>query len=127
MSKRTKRKKLPALHVIVTVSGGVADILYKARGIAVSVLDYDVDGADEDDPNTAKDPDGRLCCLSEFPPSEEIVGNRHWPIVKKALKGVYSRTWKCPDCGRQADCSYEDMAQAGTPMCTDCDTEMELR
>jgi transcription elongation factor Elf1 len=119
--------KSPALHVLVTVSGGVADLLCKPCGVTVSVLDYDVEGSAEGDPNIAKDADGRLCCLSEFPPSEEIVGNRHWPIIKKALDGVYYRTWKCPDCGTQTDCSYEDLAKAGTPICTDCDTEMELQ
>ena len=127
MPKRTKPKQPLALQVIVTVSGGVADILYKPPGLAVFILDYDVEGSAEGDPNIAKDADGRLCCLSEFPPSEEIVGDLHWPIIKKALKGVYSRTWKCSDCGHQTDYSYEDLAQAGTPMCTDCDTEMELQ
>ncbi len=38
----------------------------------------------------------------------------------------YSRTWKCPDCGRTADVSYENLAEVGTPICPDCDIEMKL-
>ena len=35
------------------------------------------------------------------------------------------KKWKCPDCGQVVDCSYEDLAEAGTPYCSDCDVEME--
>lgn len=38
----------------------------------------------------------------------------------------YSRTWKCPECENTTTWSYEDLAERGTPLCTACDTEMEL-
>ena len=37
-----------------------------------------------------------------------------------------TKKWKCPDCGQVVDCSYEDLAEAGTPYCSDCDVEMEM-
>ena len=128
MPKRTKSKNKnpPALHVIVTVSGGVADLLYKPPGIAVTLFDYDVDGVDERDPNISKDPDGHKCCVREWDPSSEVAGCEKWPVIRKASQGVYCRTWKCPDCGRTIDCSYDDLAQTGSPVCTDCDVEMEM-
>ena len=69
-----------ALRVILSVSGGVADVVYEPKGIEVIVFDYDVDGTKEDDPRIAKDPDGQACCILQWPSSEKIVENRHWPI-----------------------------------------------
>ena len=43
-----------------------------------------------------------------------------------AGKRPYSREWKCPACGRTANCSYEDLAEVGCPYCADCDSEMML-
>lgn len=56
-------------------------------------------------------------------------GPRHdkSPAIRKASKGSHSRTWRCPTCGRRVDCSYEDLAVSGTPICTDCDSEMDLQ
>ena len=122
---RHKRNRL-GLHVIVTVSGGVADVLLKPRGVALAIYDYDVEGADGNGPGVSKDPDGQACCISEWAPSEEIVGCEHWPVVRKAREGRYSRTWKCADCGRSVECSYEDIADVGPPICPDYDLEMHL-
>lgn len=36
------------------------------------------------------------------------------------------RKWKCPHCGKVIEWSYNDLADAGTPICNDCDFEMEL-
>ena len=36
-----------------------------------------------------------------------------------------AKKWKCPDCGHVVDCSYEDLAEAGTPYGADCDIEMK--
>ena len=126
MPKKTRQQKSPPLQVIVTVSGGVADLLLKPTGVAVALYDYDVEGSDENEPGVSKDPDGQLCCVREWEPSEEIVGCKHWPMVRKALQGRYWRTWKCPDCGRKVEWSYEELTEAGSPICTDCDAEMEL-
>jgi hypothetical protein len=126
MSKRMKNQSPPSLRVIVTVSGGVADVLFKPQGVAVTLCDYDIEGCSADEPGIATDPDGQLCCMREWGPSEKIVGCESWPVVKTALEGSYCRTWKCPDCGQTIEHSYEALAEAGTPICTDCDTEMDL-
>ena len=43
----------------------------------------------------------------------------------RCLKYQDGQRWQCPDCGRTADCSYDDLAAAGIPYCADCDIEME--
>ena len=126
MPKRKKSQEPPSLQVIVTISGGVGDVLYKSAGVAFALYDYDVEGSDENEPGVSRDPDGQLCCIREWGPSEEIVGSENWPIIKKARAGSYCRTWKCPDCGRTVKHTYEALAEVGMPICSDCDTEMEL-
>ncbi len=39
-------------------------------------------------------------------------------------EGSYSRQWRCPDCHCVVICSYDDLAEAGSPYCTECDAEM---
>jgi hypothetical protein len=48
-------------------------------------------------------------------------------VIQNPSTTPYQRTWKCPDCGFSTTCSYEDLAEAGAPICTDCDIEMELQ
>ena len=126
MAERKKNQSPPSLQVIVTISGGVGDVLFKSSGVAIALYDYDVEGSDANEPGVSRDPDGQLCSIREWNPSEEIVGSENWPIIKKAREASYCRTWKCPDCGRTIEHSYEALAEVGTPICTDCDTEMEL-
>jgi hypothetical protein len=126
MAKSKKNQSPPNLQVIVTISGGVGDVLFKSPGVALALYDYDVDGADENEPGVSRDPDGQLCCIREFDPSEEMVGSENWPVIKKAREASYCRTWKCPDCGRTIEHSYEALAEVGSPICSECDTEMEL-
>jgi len=114
------------LHVIVTVSGGVADVLVKPEGIAVTLLDYDVDGADEGHPCIIRDPDGQLFCVRKWDASTEVLPRQDWPIVKEAAEGSYARTWQCPNCGRSILVTYEELAEVGCPLCGDCDDEMTL-
>jgi len=96
MSKRTKHPKHPGLQVIVTISGGVGDVLFKPPGVAVALFDYDVEGCGEGDPAISKDPDGQACCVREWGPADLVTANEHWPAIRKALEGSYSRSWKCP-------------------------------
>ena len=115
-------------RVIIFVSGGVADVLFKPAGVAVSIFDYDTDGADDGD-RLSKDPDGQSCCISAWPPSALVAGHKHWPLIKKARRSIEatsSRSWKCPDCQRAVRCSYEALADAGSPYCPDCGVEMAL-
>jgi hypothetical protein len=37
------------------------------------------------------------------------------------------RTWKCPDCGKTTDISYDWLAEHGGPVCEKCDCNMELQ
>ena len=127
MPRGKRNQKPPCLQVIITVSGGVADVLCKPPGIAVAIYDYDVEGSDEGDPGVSKDPDHQLCCVRTWEPSDEVAGCQHWPIIRKAREGSYSRSWKCPQCGSKAHCSYEDLAESGSPICPDCDIEMEMQ
>jgi hypothetical protein len=126
MEMKANNQKPPSLQVIVTISGGVGDVLFKSPGVAIALYDYDVEGSDENEPSVSRDPDGQLCTVREWEPAEEVVGPENWPIIKGARQGSYCRTWKCPDCGRTVEHSYEALAEVGTPICTDCDTEMEL-
>ena len=41
-------------------------------------------------------------------------------------QGSYSHQWRCPSCHCVVDCSYENLAEAGAPYCTDCATEMDM-
>jgi hypothetical protein len=48
MSTKTRTRSPRACRVIVTVRGGVAEVIFKPRGVEVFILDYDVDGEDAD-------------------------------------------------------------------------------
>jgi len=37
-----------------------------------------------------------------------------------------TRTWKCPDCGKTTEISYDWLAEYGGPVCEKCDCDMEL-
>ena len=67
--------------VVISVSGGVADVIFKPKGVAVSIFDYDVQGQEQ----LGKDPDGQDCCISEWRASKQVIGNRHWPIIRQAI------------------------------------------
>ncbi|MCY2924922.1 MAG: hypothetical protein NT031_05700, partial [Planctomycetota bacterium] len=124
---RTGHTSVP--RVIITVTGGVADVLCKPKGLTVSICDYDVGGGDLHDPRISKDPDGQACCIRLWPAVDEVADNGHWPIVEEAIDGtaqLYTRRWKCPGCGRTVDCSYESLAEVGSPFCADCEQEMTL-
>ena len=37
------------------------------------------------------------------------------------------RKWKCPDCGREIEISYDEFADIGIPICGNCERDMELQ
>ena len=120
-----ENRKQPSRRVIITVSGGVADLIFKPAGIAITLLDYDVDGVER----TSKDPDGERCIVGHWGVRRKVVANDHWPIIRQAERDITcrcTRRWKCPSCGKLIDVSYEDLAQVGTPICPGCDRAMEL-
>ncbi len=38
----------------------------------------------------------------------------------------YERAWSCPVCNHSVSCTYEELTQVGTPICPNCDCEMQL-
>jgi hypothetical protein len=127
MPGRKRSQDPPCLHVIIVVRGGVAQVLFKPLGINLSIYDYDWEAAGPNDPHLSRDPNGRVCLYQEFGPSQAIMELKYWPVIRKAQQGSYSRSWKCPKCSQTVSCSYEDLAESGVPICTDCDVEMELQ
>jgi hypothetical protein len=120
-----EKHKPSSRQVIITVGGGCADVLFKPAGIAVTLFDYDVNGVEK----TAKDPDGERCIVGHWDARLKVISNEHWPIIQQAKTDITcrcTRQWKCPSCGRLIDLSYEDLAETGSPMCSDCDLEMEM-
>ncbi len=129
MSAKAKTKAPAGCRVIVTVSGGVADILYKPVGVEVQIIDYDVDG--EDAERLDRDPDGHACCVQRHAADEKIVSHEDWPMVKSAARrisgnGHAKRRWQCPECRHIVHCPDESLAEAGTPLCPDCELDMQM-
>lgn len=127
MPRRPKLALFPGLQAIVTVEHGLADVIFKPPGLSLTIFDYDVEGFDPDEPGIARDPSGQPCFIQQWEPTSIVVSPEKWAILRKAVKGDYSRTWKCPDCGRQIDVSYQQLAEVGSPICPRCDLEMELQ
>ena len=51
--------------------------------------------------------------------------------VEEVLQAVITekqshRLWQCRRCRQSSEVSYDDLAVVGTPLCSDCDCEMEL-
>jgi len=84
-------------RVLITVSGGVADVICKPAGVDVRIYDYDVEGCEE--AKLDHDPDNQPCVIRRFTTSEPVLANRHWPIVSHSLDDlarINARRWKCP-------------------------------
>ena len=125
MAKTNSNQQDGAPRVIISVSGGVAEVMFKPVGIEVAIFDYDVEGEER----VAKDHDGQGCWISEWPASEQVIANEHWPMIETAARDIAppcTRRWKCPDCGKVIDHTYEALADVGIPICGDCDVDMEL-
>ena len=56
---------------------------------------------------------------------EEAYG---WGVQHGLLSSAqpYSRQWKCPSCEKVIRHTYEALVDVGTPICGDCDTDMEI-
>ena len=60
-------------RVVLAVRGGVAEVLAKPQGVAVSLYDYDVEG-DED--GVSRDSDGEACRIFNWDEDEEVKGGQ---------------------------------------------------
>ena len=79
---------------------------------------------------TSKDPDGERCMVGHWDTPRKVISNEHWPIIQQAKTDITcrcTRQWKCPSCGRGSHLTYEELAEAGTHICTNCDTEMAMQ
>ena len=56
-------------RIVISVYGGIAEVVQKPEGLEVAIFDYDVQA--EDGP-LAKDLNGNPCVVSEYPASEKI-------------------------------------------------------
>ena len=111
--------------VILSVSGGVAEVIFKPVGVAISIFDYDTDGVEK----ASKDFDGERCVISNWGSQEKVISNEHWPIVRQAKRDISchcTKQWKCPSCGRIIKCSYEQIVEIGRPHCPQCEIEMTM-
>ena len=111
--------------IILSVSGGVVDVIFKPAGIAVIIFDYDVEDVDKH----SKDPDGENCIINNWPLQDRVIDNEHWPIIRQAKKNVMClciRKWKCPSCGGVTEHSYEEIVEVGSPHCKHCEIEMTM-
>ena len=127
MPRQPEQRPPAALRVIISVSGGVADVVLKPKGLEVCIFDYDVDSEDAD--RLDRDPDGQLCCIARWDAGTPVIGSKHWPIVHGAAKRIAEhrkQRWQCPECRRIVHCSDESLAEAGTPHCPDCDRAMQI-
>jgi len=59
------------LQVILAVRGGVAEVLQKPIGVALTLYDYDVEDGGE---GLSRDPDGKTCRLFEWRADVEVAG-----------------------------------------------------
>jgi len=57
--------------------------------------------------------------------SGDKIANILTSLVKKVreYKDIY--TWKCPECGFEAEWDADQAGDGGTPMCVECDIDME--
>ena len=70
MSTRGGRAATVPCRVIISVSGGVAEVLLKPAGVEVRILDYDVDGVDAD--RLDHDEHGQPCSIQRYAASQTI-------------------------------------------------------
>jgi len=71
-SQAVRRATPRGLQVILAVSGGVAEVLRKPRGVAVTLYDYDVEDGGG---GLSRDPVGKTCRLFQWQADEEVTGS----------------------------------------------------
>ena len=120
-------------EILIIVEGGVIQEIYGIPpDIVVRVKDYDVDGCDP--ARLKQDRDGERffegvwthedSCPADEPPGGHFQGPPETP-----RQPASPPHWRCPDCEHTlstADWTYRDLADRGTPICGNCDTDMEL-
>ncbi len=71
MSRKVRARRRPALRVEIAISGGVADVQFKSKGVEVAIFDYDVDG--EDALRLQRDAEGRPCCIAKWAAADIVT------------------------------------------------------
>lgn len=72
----------PLRRVVITVSGGVAEIASKRGGVEVTIYDYDTDGVDES--CLCQDDKGNLCAMDWSPAHGLIPGTEDNQVTPQA-------------------------------------------
>jgi len=78
----------PAPTVVVSIASGVASVTHKPRGVSLAIVDYDVDGADEDAPSITKDPSGKACRFLVWASAEAVDNGEDRPVVDQAIRAA---------------------------------------
>jgi hypothetical protein len=68
------------VRILLSVRGGVAEVMHKPRAVEVVIYEYDVEGTD----NVDQDHDGRPCNIQTYASQTRIKGPKHWPLVQSA-------------------------------------------
>jgi len=78
----------PAPAVVVSIASGVASVIHKPRGVSLTVVDYDVEGADEHAPSITKDPSGKACRFLVWASAEAVDDGEDRPVVDQAIRAA---------------------------------------
>jgi len=123
---RRRDQPQPCPQLILSQKSGMVEVLYKPVGLELTLFDYDIEGTAD---GLSQDVDGRDCLIRLWPASQKVVENRHWPMIRLTLRAARradARTWGCGDCDRTVRLTCEELAEAGNPICQDCEEEMAL-
>lgn len=119
-------------EILIIVEGGVIqEICGIPPDVVVRVKDYDVDGCDP--ARLKQDRDGErffegVWTHEDSCPTDESTQEQQ-DARETPRETESSPHWRCSECKRTlstADWIYRDLADRGTPICGDCDTDMEL-
>jgi len=120
-------------EILIIVEGGVIQEIYGIPpDVVVRVKDYDVDGCDP--VRLKQDRDGERFLEIRWThedscPADESAQEQQQDARETPGEPESPPHWRCPDCERTlstSDWTYRDLADRGTPICGDCDTDMEL-
>ena len=96
------------------------------------LLYLDMQGDEEFyDPNKNRDADTMSMIadvVAEYIPRPQKTSNTASDVDSPCdqADSPCTRKWECPDCGKTIDHSYEALVDVGTPICGDCDVDMEM-
>jgi hypothetical protein len=109
----TESGSLPLYRVVYVIDVNAADTQAAAQEAHVVMSD----------PNSWPPILDTMDCLGHLVRIDLCNPDKSQAVVAEKLS---HRLWQCPRCRQSAEVSYDDLAIVGTPLCSDCDCEMEL-